>query len=295
MAGSLPEENTKWRRRRNRWRWLALLLAVVLVTKYSKHSDNNKLGPHVAEININNVIIDDQYRLDSLSEINDNDDIRAVLMHVNSPGGLITAGEKLYHEFKQIADNKPLVCVFESVAASAGYLISLPCHHIIAHETSEVGSIGVLVAYPEVADLFEKLGIKYNVVRSGFYKAKPTPYEATSPEVTKLLQAHVDDGREYFVGKVLEHRKQIDKSNKAIFDGRTFSGGKALTSKLVDAVGFRNHAVDWLKEQHQLDVKFIGYTLEKPKTPFEKFEDELGSYIKTQILQVLYASTSYLF
>src|SRR4029450_9163899 len=111
----------------------------------------------------------------------------AVIVHINSPGGTTAGSEQLYDALVRLKAKKPLVVVVDGLAASGGYITAIAADHIVAQETSLVGSIGVLVQYPKVTDLLKTLGIKVGEVKSPPLKPAPTGFEPTSPEARAAI------------------------------------------------------------------------------------------------------------
>ena len=132
----------------------------------------------IARIAIEGTITDDRDQLAMLKKIKDAKHVDGVLVFVNSPGGTTTGGESLYGALREVAEKKPVVAQFGTVAASAGYIVGLGTDHIVARGNTITGSVGVLAQWPEVSELLSKLGVKFNEVKSGELKAAPNPFRA---------------------------------------------------------------------------------------------------------------------
>ena len=134
----------------------------------------------------------------------------AVIVHINSPGGTTAGSEQLYDALMRLKAKKPLVVVVEGLAASGGYIAALAADHIIAQQSSLVGSIGVLFQFPNFTELMKTVGVKVEEVKSSPLKAAPNGFEPTSPEARAALDALVKDSYAWFRGLVKERRGMDD-------------------------------------------------------------------------------------
>jgi protease-4 len=148
-----------------------------------------------------------------------------------------------------VAADKPVVAQVGTLAASAGYMIASATDHIVARQTSIVGSIGVLVQYPDVTGLMDKLGIKLEEIKSSPLKAEPSPFNPTTEEERAMVRSMILDSYDWFIGLVDERRPLTHAEVTALADGSIFTGRQALTRKLVDALGGETEAISWLASQ----------------------------------------------
>ena len=151
-----------------------------------------------------------------------------------------------------IEAKKPLVVVVEGLAASGGYIAAIAADHIIAQQSSLVGSIGVLFQYPNVYELLKTVGVKVEEVKSSPLKAAPNGFEPTSPEARAALDALVKDSYAWFRGLVKERRGMDDALLEKVADGRVFTGRQAIDLKLVDQLGDEKAAVAWLVAEKKI-------------------------------------------
>ena len=149
---------------------------------------------------------------------------------------------------RTLAQKKPVVAQFGTVAASAAYIAGLATDHIVARGNTITGSVGVIVQWPEVVQLLDKIGVKMNEVKSGPLKASPSPFEPLDDASRKVAEGMVNDGFKWFVGLVETRRSVKAADIPGLLDGRIFSGREALQVKLVDQIGGEEEAVKWLKE-----------------------------------------------
>ncbi len=170
-------------------------------------------------------------------------------MHINSPGGTTAGSEQLYDALVRLKAKKPLVVVVEGLAASGGYITAIAADHIVAQQSSLVGSIGVLFQFPNFTELLKTVGVKVEEVKSSPLKAAPNGFEPTSPEARAALDALVKDSYAWFRGLVKERRGMDDAQLEKVADGRVFTGRQAVDLKLIDALGDEKTAVAWLVAQ----------------------------------------------
>jgi protease-4 len=234
------------------WRIAALVLVgglIVLTALYSFGEGlTSRSRAHVARMTVSGVILDDEKRLEMISEI-EKSNARAVLVVVDSPGGGVTASERLYKALRRLSEKKPTVAVFGSLAASGGYLTGLGAERIFAPETALTGSIGVLIQYPNISGLLGKIGVDVEAIKSTPLKASPNGFEPTSPEARAALQSVVTDTYGWFKRLVGERRHIEGEALDKVADGRVFTGSQALDLKLIDQIGDEDAARDWLAKE----------------------------------------------
>jgi protease-4 len=178
---------------------------------------------------------------------------RAVIVHIDSPGGTTAGAEQLYDSLVQLKAKKPMVVVVDGLAASGGYIAALASDHVIAQSASLVGSIGVLFQYPNFTDLMKTVGVKVEEIKSSPLKASPNGFEPTSPEARAALAAVVMDSYEWFKKLVRDNRKMDAATLEKVADGRVFTGRQAIELKLIDELGNEKSAVAWLAKEKNVD------------------------------------------
>src|SRR5262249_55076311 len=194
-------------------------------------------------------------RVKSLTDLSKASYVRGVVVHVDSPGGTVAGSEQLYRSLRQVAAAKPTVVVVDGLAASGGYIAAMASDHIVAQDSSVVGSIGVLAQYPNVADLLKTIGVKVETVRSTPLKATPDGFEPTSPEAKAAVEALVADLYAWFKGMVQDRRKLSGEGLDKVVDGRVFTGRQAIGLKLIDEIGDEQTAIAWLAKEKGIDPK----------------------------------------
>src|SRR5256884_4369480 len=206
----------------------------------------------IARVTITGLIRTDQQRVEALERLGKSR-ARAVIVHINTPGGTTSGSEQLHDSLMRLKEQKPLVVVVDGLAASGGYITAIAADHIVALETSLVGSIGVLFQYPNVTDLLKTLGVKVEEIKSSPLKAAPNGFEPTSPEARAAIEAIVSDSYAWFRGLVKARRQLDDAGLDRVADGRVFTGRQAVALKLIDQLGDERTALAWLAKEKKID------------------------------------------
>ena len=163
--------------------------------------------------------------------------VRAVVLHVNSPGGSALASDRMYHELLQLAREKPLVACFSDVAASGGYYVAAAAHHVVAQRTTITGSIGVISARVAADPLMERLGIVTESITRGARARLLDPMHRLSEDETRAIDTEIGGMYDAFVGIVAEGRKRERADIERVAQGRVWTGRDAQTHGLVDELG----------------------------------------------------------
>jgi protease IV len=252
-------DRRRMRRKLTFWRVFAILLAICAVVAVGAALRVPGTGVltgqpagSIARVTVSGLIRSDQERVEALERLGKSR-ARAVIVHINSPGGTTAGSEQLHDSLMRLKEKKPLVVVVDGLAASGGYITALAADHIVALETSLVGSIGVLFQYPNVADLLKTLGIKIEEIKSSPLKAAPNGFEPTSPEARAAIESIVSDSYAWFKGMVKARRHLDDAALERVTDGRVFTGRQGVALKLVDEIGDEKTAIAWLAKEKNID------------------------------------------
>ena len=253
---SLDADATVYRRRLRRslawWRAGAILLGAALVIVILGRAA--AAGPaHVARLDVSGIITEDEERDQLLDDLANDRKVRAVIVAIDSPGGTVVGGETLFRRLRKVAAKKPVVAVMGTLATSAGYMTALGADHLVAHEGTITGSIGVILQSTDVTGLLAKLGISTEAIKSAPLKAVPCPFEPLTPAAREATRAVVLDLYDMFVSMVAERRSLPRDEALKLADGRVFTGRQALKLKLVDALGGEDAARAWLKDKRGID------------------------------------------
>lgn len=226
------------RRKLRFWR-IATVLVVLLIIGSVILTQNEEIisSDHIARVEINGIIQDDDELIARLDSIAEDEYAKALILTISSPGGTTFGGERIYKAIKRVSEKKPVVADIRTLAASAGYMIAAASDHIVAGETSIVGSIGVIFQYPQVSELLEKIGVSYEEIKSSPLKAEPSPFHPASDEAIAMINSMVIDSYDWFVDLVAENRDLTRAETLKIADGSIFTGRQSLENKLIDSLG----------------------------------------------------------
>jgi protease-4 len=242
-------DRRRLRRKLTFWRVAALVVAAIAIAAVSMWLAGDKFGrasDHIAKVAIEGTITEDDELIERLEEIRKSAAVKGVILSIDSPGGTTAGGEQIFEQVRLLAADKPVVAQVGTLAASAGYMIASATDHIVARKSSIVGSIGVLVQFPDLTGMMDKLGIKLEEVKSSPLKAEPSPFNPTTDEERAMIRAMILDSYDWFIGIVTERRSMTRAEATALADGSVFTGRQALTRKLVDALGGEREAIGWL-------------------------------------------------
>lgn len=243
-------ERHRLRRKLTFWRVAALLVAGIAIGAAIYALAGDEFGgaavDHIAKIKIEGTITEDEDLIERLEDIRDSKRVKGVILAIDSPGGTTVGGEAIFEEVRRLAAEKPVVAQVGTLAASAGYMIATASDHIVARQSSIVGSIGVLIQFPNFTNLMEKLGIGLDEVKSAPLKAEPSPFNPTTEPERAMVRSLIMDSYDWFVGLVDERRPLSRAEVLAVADGSIFTGRQALQRKLIDALGGEEEAIAWL-------------------------------------------------
>jgi protease-4 len=254
-------DRRRMRRKLTFWRVFAVLLAIfgVIGLGAAMRSPGMDLltgqgGASIARVSITGLIRSDPERVAAFERLA-NSRVKAVVVHINSPGGTTAGSEELHHSLIGLKSKKPMVVVVDGLAASGGYIAAIAADHIVAQETSLVGSIGVLFQFPNVGELLSKVGVSMEEIKSSPLKAAPNGFEPTSPEARAAIADLVKDSYDWFRNLVKTRRQLDDAGLDRVADGRVFTGRQGVPLRLVDELGDEQTAIAWLAKESNIDPK----------------------------------------
>jgi protease-4 len=223
---------------------LFLMFMVVFFAVGLRGGGTGIIGKSVGLVEVLGEITDSRTTVREIQYFEKESDVPVILLHVDSPGGVVTPSQEIYSELKHAkAKGKKLVVSMGTLAASGGYYISAPADVIVANPGTTTGSIGVKLELPNIEGLLKKLGVSVDVVKSADYKDIGSPYRPMLPEEKDLLKGTILDVYDQFVTVVAEDRKLPKDSVLKLADGRIFTGRQAKACGLVDTLGTLNDAV----------------------------------------------------
>ena len=201
-------------------------------------------GPRVAIVELEGVILEVDDIVRELKSHRENPTVRAVVMRINSPGGVVAPTQELYDAVQRLRQaGKPVVASLGSVAASGGYYVAVACDQFYANPGTLTGSIGVIMQLANLEQLMKKVGVDYVVVKAGQFKDIGNIARAMTPDERRVMQALLDDVHGQFIGAVATGRKLSREEVVRFADGRVFSGVQAKDLHMIDALGGLEDAV----------------------------------------------------
>ncbi len=199
---------------------------------------------------------------DQLKQAASDNDVQAIILEINSPGGGMTASDVLHNEIQKFKkeSGKKVIAFMKDVAASGGYYAAVCGDKIMAHPTTITGSIGVIMMMFNMEDLFKKIGLKEQVIKSGKFKDIGSSTRTMTDAEQKLFQDIIDEMYARFVDVVAEGRSMDKERVRTLADGRWYTGKQAVENGLIDSLGYFDDAVDLaMKEAGLTSAKVIRY------------------------------------
>ena len=225
---------------------LSVFALVGLAMRGSHGGEFAGFGDKIGVIDVEGVILDPRTVVKQLREFRRDDSIRAIILHVNTPGGGAAASQEIYSEVRRIRDEKKkkIVASIETLGASGGYYISAATEKIYADPASIVGSIGVISQWVNYEDLLKWAKLKDVTFKAGALKDTGNPARPMTPEEKAYFQSLINDMHGQFISAVAEGRKLKMDDVKKLADGRVWTGQQALPLRLVDQIGDFRVAVE---------------------------------------------------
>lgn len=228
--------------------------------------------------------IDSEDISEDLLDIADNDKIKAVVLRINSPGGSAYGSEQIWKAVSVVKSKKPIVVSMGDYAASGGYYIACNTDKIFAQPTTLTGSIGIFGIFPNIGGLTDKLGIKFDNVKTNKYSDFGATYRPMNTEERAILQRYINNGYELFTKRCAEGRNMNIDSLKAIAEGRIYSGTDAMRLGLVDEMGGLEEAITFAAKKANIS----NYTLKyypSVKSLIEQISDIFSTSVEERIVK----------
>jgi len=216
---------------------------VVVAAGFVGRGRSLPIGEKIGVIEMTGIIVASKTTIEHIIEFRNNPSIKGIVLRVDSPGGGVGPSQEIYEEIKKTVAVKPVVVSMGSVAASGGYYVSAPVNRIFANPGTITGSIGVIMEFTNVQELFGKIGLKNQVIKSGEHKDIGSPVRPMTDSDRQILQSLIDDTQQQFVAAVAEGRKMSVADVVPLADGRVFTGRQALAVGLVDELGNLQDAI----------------------------------------------------
>ena len=243
-------------------RFAVALISIIVIFSFFLFSSKSK--DFIATISIEGVINNPVDTLEELENINKSSNAKALLVNINSPGGTFVSSKEIYDKIKEISKKVPVVTYMREMATSGGYLVSLASQKIFSNIGTITGSVGVILQTAEITTLLKKIGINPIVIKSGDLKATPNPLEGVSEKDSEYLNDIIKSMQLEFLNLLSENRDIESETLRVISDGRIFTGKQAKELNLVDFIGSKNDAIQWLKDEAKLpsDIDIIDFSKE---------------------------------
>jgi protease-4 len=241
----------------------------------------------VAIVQVSGLLRDAQDIVRQIKNFGKEPHVKGIVVRIESPGGVVAPTQEIFEEIKEVRrKGKPVVASMGSIATSGGLYIALACDKIVANPGTLTGSIGVIMHFPILEKLLQKLGVGFETVKSDEYKDIGSPFRPMKPKERELLKEVVDDVYQEFLNRVKEERSIPWDKVKEIGDGRVFSGRKAKEFGLVDTLGGLETAIKIASEMAGIkgEPRIIQ---EKKILPFKLILNSLWAKLTTPVLLYL--------
>lgn len=204
-----------------------------------------EFGEKVGIVEIEGVIADSRDVLSDIKRFREDASIKAIVLRVDSPGGIVGPSQEIYREIQKTIPEKPVITSMGSIAASGGYYVAAASNGIMASPGTITGSIGVIIGYTNFQEIIKKIGLLPVVIKSGDFKDIGSPTRKMTDEERQLLQEFVDQTHRQFVQAVVDGRHLDFEQVAELADGRIYSGEQAKQLGLIDRLGNLEDAIEW--------------------------------------------------
>jgi protease IV len=257
-------------------------LFIFIIARFTsdRSASSFSLKAKVGVVVLSGIITDAKPVLENLDKFSKDDTIKAVILRIDSPGGAVAPSQEIYDRVISLKKEKKVVASMGTTAASGGYYVACAADKIVANPGTLTGSIGVIMHFTNVEDLFKKIGIKSEAIKSGKYKDSGSPFREMTKEEKVLLQGVIEDVHDQFVEVVAANRKLPKEKLQDLADGRVFTGRQALKAGLVDYLGGIEYASTIVAELAGIEGK--------PELIYPKEERfSIFRYLMEETLQVV--------
>ncbi len=267
---------------------VVLIVVLVWTSSWNSASKSERYdysyihGDHVGLVNIYGPIYDSRRWCEQIDDFRQEDQVKAIVVRIDSPGGGVASSQELYTAIKRASESKPVIASLGGVATSGGYYAAVGADTIVANPGTTTGSIGVIMELTQFYELMDKIGVDAEIIKSGEYKDTGWPFRDITPKERKYLQAYIDDAFDQFINTIALEREMDLSEVKKIADGRVFTGRQAHELKLVDVLGDQYQAIRIAGEISGLGPE--PEILKPPKKyPYDWLEELLDEGVKTVI------------
>ncbi|OGP94294.1 MAG: hypothetical protein A2Z19_06465 [Deltaproteobacteria bacterium RBG_16_54_18] len=259
--------------------------AIVLLTLlFRSETPSFTAGARVGVVEITGVISDSRDIIREINTFAQDSGVKAIVLRIDSPGGGVGASQEIYRQVVKAREVKPVVASFGGVAASGGYYVACGAEKIVANPGTITGSIGVVMQFANLEELFKKIGYKGYVLKSGTHKDIGSPLREMTVEEKELLQAVIDNVHQQFIRAVAEGRKLPLEKVAAIADGRIFAGEQAKDVGLVDELGNLEDTIDIAARLGGIKGRpAVVYSRKKKSSLLDFFTESIAHRLKEEV------------
>jgi protease IV len=253
-------------------------------------------GEAVGVVEIDGAIVDARDTIEHIRRFREDEDIKAIVIRIDSPGGAVGPSQEIYREIRKTVGTKKVVASMGAVAASGGYYVACATDGIVANPGTITGSIGVIMGYTNFRQLLDKIGMVPVVIKSGPYKDTGSPTREMRDDEREILQTITNNIHEQFVSAIAEGRKMDRALVEQVADGRIFTGEDAKTRGLVDRLGNFEDALEWAGELGGIDGDVVPVYARDEKLSLLRYlmSSSISNWMSTVIHPGIYADYRYM-
>jgi protease IV len=259
-----------------------IMIAIVFFGFIAMSLSDGVFGDKIGVVEVSGVISESKDVMEDIVRFKEDDSIKGVIVRINSPGGSVGPSQEIFSEMKKLRTKKKVYVSMGSVCASGGYYIAVAGEKLYAMPATITGSIGVIMEHMIVEDLFKKLGLQSDTLKSGAFKDAGSPFRKMKDDERAYFQGILDSIHEQFIKTVADERKMPVETARKLADGRVFIGTQAKDLKLVDQIGTFYDTIDDLKKALNMKGKPV---LVYGKKPFSLLKWLISSASKELILE----------
>ncbi len=273
-----------------------LTLGVMAMAAWMARGSGGFDGEAVGVVEIEGAIVDARDTIESIRRFRKDEDIKAIVIRIDSPGGAVGPSQEIYREIRKTVETKKVVASMGAVAASGGYYVACATDGIVANPGTITGSIGVIMGYTNFRQLLDKIGMVPVVIKSGPYKDTGSPTREMRDDEREILQSITSNIHEQFVTAIAEGRKMDRAQVEQVADGRIFTGEDAKARGLVDRLGNFEDALEWAGELGGIDGEVVPVYARDEKLSLLRYlmSSSISDWMSRVIHPGIYAEYRYL-
>lgn len=273
-----------------------LVLGVMAMVAWMGGGAGDFDGEAVGVVEIEGAIADARDTIEHIRRFREDEDIKAIVIRINSPGGAVGPSQEIYREIRKTVETKKVVASMGAVAASGGYYVACATDGIVANPGTITGSIGVIMGYTNFRQLLDKIGMVPVVIKSGPYKDTGSPTREMRDDEREILQSITGNIHEQFVTAIAEGRKMDRAQVEQAADGRIFTGEDAKARGLVDRLGNFEDALEWAGKLGGIDGEVVPVYARDEKLSLLRYlmSSSISDWMSTLIHPGIYAEYRYL-